>query len=145
MKSIFTLPSYVGIILARDNEVLLVKRHNTDWASGNWNFPGGLLEQNESLLYAAAREAQEEIGVTIELNTLQLVHVLQVHKGSTNTKDILGFYFIAKNWQGTAINNEPDRHAEIGWFSVDNLPEHITTHALQALHGLQQGIYYSEN
>ena len=44
MKNIFKLPAYVGIILKNNNQILLVQRHNTDWASGYWNFPGGLLE-----------------------------------------------------------------------------------------------------
>gem|GEM_PF-4258900 len=30
----FTLPVYVGIIVINDNRVFLVKRHNTDWATG---------------------------------------------------------------------------------------------------------------
>lgn len=45
----YKTPAYVGIILKKDNQVLLVKRTNTDWASGQWNFPGGLLEENETL------------------------------------------------------------------------------------------------
>ncbi|MBA2306766.1 NUDIX domain-containing protein [Candidatus Dependentiae bacterium] len=46
----FRLPCYVGIILTRGTEVFLVKRHHTEWASGQWNFPGGLLEEHEMLL-----------------------------------------------------------------------------------------------
>ena len=34
MKQMYKLPAYVGIILQKDNQVLLVKRTNTDWASG---------------------------------------------------------------------------------------------------------------
>ena len=96
MQSIFTLPAYIGIILIANNEVLLVKRHNTDWASGKWNFPGGLLEPKETLLQAAIREAQKEAGLTVQPNDFELVHVLQVWKNATNTKDIIGFYFKAE-------------------------------------------------
>lgn len=148
-KNIFKLPSYVGIILVKDDKVLLVKRHNTDWASGSWNFPGGLLEENETLISAAAREAAEEIGVVIEPNSLSLVHVIQVRTSVTNTKDILGFYFMAKTWQGIPVNNEPMRHSEISWFSVNDINisknTEITEHALQALNGLKTGQIYSEN
>lgn len=140
----YKLPAYVGIILKKDNQFLLVKRHNTDWASGHWNFPGGLLEENESLVAAAAREAQEEIGVQIAHADLNFIHVLHVRKSEKNTKEIFGFGFFATRWQGTPINNEPHRHSEIGWFDVNNLPANITEHALQALHGLQNQIYYSE-
>ena len=141
----YTLPAYVGIILKKDNQVLLVKRTNTDWATGKWNFPGGLLEENETLINAAVREAQEEVGVTIKPIDLELVHVIQVKKNEHNTKDIFGFYFMAQIWHGTPINNEPHRHSEIGWFDINKLPENVTEHAQQALDGLQSGIKYSEN
>lgn len=141
----FTLPAYVGIILKKGNTVLLVKRHNTDWASGCWNFPGGLLEKDETLIAAAQREAQEETGVFIPINSLKLVHVLQVNVNHTNTKDILGFYFITDTWDGEPINNEPDRHSDIGWFSIDALPDRITAHAVQALDGLQNNVLFSTN
>ena len=139
------LPAYVGIILKKDNQVLLIKRLNTDWASGQWNFPGGLLEENETLMNAAIREAQEEIGVTISPDDFELVHVLQVKANNKNTKDIFGFYFMAQSWHGTPINNEPHRHSEIGWFDMNNLPTNITEHALQALDGLKNNMRYSEN
>ncbi len=141
----FTLPAYVGIILKKDNQILLIKRCNTDWASECWNFPGGLLEADETLMHAAIRETQEEIGVTVDPHDFTLVHVLQVKKGGTNTKDIIGFYFMAKQWHGTPFNKEPHRHSEIGWFTLDALPLNITEHAKQALHGLQNDIRYSEH
>lgn len=141
----FKMPAYVGIILIKNNTCLLVKRHNTDWASGSWNFPGGLLEQHESLIDAAAREAHEEIGVIIAPSALSLVHVLQVHAGASTTKEFFGFYFTASSWQGEPINSEPHRHSEIGWFALDALPETITKHALQALEGITKGVRYSQN
>ncbi len=141
----YTTPAYVGTILKKDTQVLLVKRRNTDWAAECWNFPGGLLEEHETLMQAAIRETQEEVGVTVDQKDFNLVHVLQVKKGGTNTKDIIGFYFIAEAWKGTAVNNELHRHSDIGWFAMDNLPQNITTHALEALDGLRNNVRYSEN
>lgn len=139
----YKTPAYVGIILKRDNQILLVKRTNTDWASGYWNFPGGLLEENETLIAAAAREAHEEVGVTIDQNDLQLVHVMQTRKTATHNKEILGFYFMATKWHGTTHNKEPHRHSEIGWFAIDNLPSPITEHAQHALDCLIKNVLYS--
>jgi len=145
MKSIFAIPAYVGIILKKDNQVLLIKRQNTDWAAECWNFPGGLLEANETLPQAAIRETREEVGVEVAPQDFTLVHVLQVKKGGTNTKDIIGFYFMAEQWQGTPVNSEPEKHSEIGWFDVGVLPRNMTEHAKQALVGFQSDIHYSEN
>jgi len=141
----YTLPAYVGIILKQDNQVLLVKRCNSDWASERWNFPGGLLEDGETLLQAAIRETKEEIGVTVETQDFVLVHVLHVQAGGSNTRTIVGFYFMAEKWNGTPINNEPDKHSNIGWFDINNLPAKVTEHARQALNGLLNNIRYSEN
>lgn len=141
----YKIPAYVGIILKKDNHVLLVKRTNTDWASGYWNFPGGLLEEHETLMQAAIREAQEEIGVTIIPSDLTLVQVLHVKKSEKNTKDIFGFGFLAEKWNGTPINNEPHRHSEIGWFDLDDLPEHITEHAMLAIEAIKKQRMYFES
>jgi 8-oxo-dGTP diphosphatase len=141
----YTVPAYVGILLVKNNQILLVKRHNTDWAAGCWNFPGGLLEINESLVAAACRETREEVGVIVDPADFELVHVLDVKKSESNTKDILGFYFVSSKWQGQPLNNEPDRHSEIGWFGMDNLPDAITQHARHALDGFNTGLRYSQD
>lgn len=138
-------PAYVGIILHKNHEYFLVKRHNTDWAEGQWNFPGGLVEKGETILAAAAREAAEELNVVIKEDDLQLVHVLQVQASATNTRDIFGFYCLATRWEGTPTNNEPHRHSDARWFSVSQLPAQTTEHARQALHGLMSGFLYSVN
>ena len=141
----YTLPAYVGIILKQNDQVLLVKRCNTDWASERWNFPGGLLEADETMVQAAIRETKEETGVTVDPTDFTLVHVLHVQAGGTNTRTIIGFYFMAEQWQGIPVNNEPDKHSDIGWFDIHNLPATATQHAQQALHGLLNNSTYSEN
>ena len=145
MKNIFKLPAYVGIILKQDNKVFLVQRHNTDWASGSWNFPGGLLEKNETLATAAARETSEEVGVIVKPTDFELAHVLHVRANDKNTQDIIGFYFITNIWQGTPINKEPHRHRDAQWFDINNLPQNITEHALLAIDSIKTDKKYSEN
>lgn len=141
----FKIPAYVGIILQKDDQFLLVKRCNTDWADGFWNFPGGLLEEDETLLEAAAREAHEEIGVTISPDDFELVHVLQARKTPTHTKEIIGFYFLARKWDGAPFNKEPHRHSAAAWFTSDKLPQEITQHALQAMNAIKTGKRFSVN
>ena len=137
------LPAYVGIILKKEQKVFLVKRQDTDWASGLWNFPGGLVEQGETLAHAASREIAEEAGVTVPEDALKLVHVLDIKAGGSNTRDIIGFYFLAEEWEGTATNNEPHRHSKAEWFSLDDLPQDITEHAQHGLKGVRDDIRYS--
>lgn len=145
MKNILTLPAYVGIILKDKNKILLVQRCNSDWMSNYWNFPGGLLEENETLAAAAAREIYEEVNATVNQTDFTLQHVLHVHKNEKNTKDIIGFYFMAETWQGPIINKEPDKHSDVQWFDINNLPDNITEHALLAIESIKTNKIYSEN
>jgi mutator protein MutT len=145
MKNIFTLPAYVGIILKNKNKILLVQRNNSDWMSDYWNFPGGLLEENETLTTAAVREIYEEVNANVNQTDFTLQHVLHVHKNEKNTKDIIGFYFMAETWQGTIINKEPDKHSNVQWFDINNLPDNITEHALLAIDSIKTNKKYSEN
>lgn len=143
--TIFKLAAYVGIILIHNNQVVLVQRYATDWMGGYWNFPGGLVEQHETILQAAIRETEEEVGVTVDPKDFTLVHVIHVHANGQNTKDIMGFYFMARSWKGTPVNNEPDHHSALGWFDINVLPSPITDHALLALKGLKTDTMYSEH
>jgi len=141
----FTLPAYVGIILQKNNKVFLVQRHNTDWMPGHWNFPGGLVEKAEPLLDTAMRETKEEIGVLVQPDWFTLVHVIHVHASKTNTKDILGFYFLTQSWSGEPKNNEVQKHSDAAWFDINALPSNITQHAHLALHGIKTGTMYSQH
>ncbi|MBC8091774.1 MAG: NUDIX domain-containing protein, partial [Pseudonocardia sp.] len=53
-----------------DGQVLFGRRHNTGWADGKLGLPSGHLEDGESAPAGIAREAQEEIGVTITAGAL---------------------------------------------------------------------------
>lgn len=145
MKNIYKLPAYVGIILKKENQILLVQRHNTEWASGYWNFPGGLLEENETLATAAARETAEEVGVSVNPADFIFSHILHIRANNKNTQDIIGFYFIAEKWNGTIENKEPHRHSAVAWFDLNNLPTDITEHALLAIESIKTHKKYFEH
>lgn len=58
-----------GVILARDGEVLLVKR-KFDPRAGTWCLPAGFLEYGESPQRCAVRELREETGIRARLTGL---------------------------------------------------------------------------
>ena len=51
-----------GVIVIKDNKVLLGKRKNAH-GEGFWCFPGGHLEFNEEIGDCAVREVKEETGI----------------------------------------------------------------------------------
>ena len=58
-----------AVILRPDGQFLLARRPGGKVYSGYWEFPGGKVEKNESLLHALERELWEELGI----------HVRQAH------------------------------------------------------------------
>lgn len=55
----------VGVLIRPDGRFLLTSRPPGKVYEGYWEFPGGKLEQGESVEQALRRELQEEIGITI--------------------------------------------------------------------------------
>lgn len=55
----------VGVLIQPDGQFLLTSRPAGKVYEGYWEFPGGKLEQGESVEQALRRELQEEIGITI--------------------------------------------------------------------------------
>ena len=55
----------VGVLIQPDGQFLLTSRPPGKVYEGNWEFPGGKLEEGESVEEALRRELQEEIGLTI--------------------------------------------------------------------------------
>ena len=59
----------VGVLLIRDNHLLLIKRkYNPD--AGYWSIPGGHLDLGEKVVTAAEREAYEETGFKVKVSGL---------------------------------------------------------------------------
>ena len=56
----------VGGAVVRDERLLLVRRLSRR-GHGNWQVPGGFVEQDETIEKAVVREVEEEAGVTAEV------------------------------------------------------------------------------
>jgi 8-oxo-dGTP diphosphatase len=110
----------VHLILTTDSKVLLLRRTGTGFADGSWSVPGGCLDDGETLPAAAAREAREETGVTIDPADLAFAHLC--HHADPDGQHRVGVFFAARRWDGEPVNAEPDKCSEIGWHSLDNLP-----------------------
>lgn len=64
-----------AVIQNERGEVLLLKRSADDERRpGEWDFPGGGIEQGEGLTAGVLREIHEEAGVTIASSDLRLVY-----------------------------------------------------------------------
>ena len=66
MNAIDRIKPSVGLVVWRDNQVLLIKRAKPPF-QGHWSIPGGKLEPGETLHDAAMRELMEETAVRAEI------------------------------------------------------------------------------
>lgn len=57
----------VGVVVARDGEVLVVQR-GSEPGYGQWSIPGGAVEVGETVREAAAREVAEECAIEVDIN-----------------------------------------------------------------------------
>ncbi|MET0234570.1 MAG: NUDIX domain-containing protein [Kibdelosporangium sp.] len=114
----------VHMLLIRDRQVLLSRRRDpSPQFDGLWHLPSGKLDAGESVLDAAAREAEEEIGVAIGHEDLRLVHTL--HATGCGVEPRLGLFFEVRRWTGEPVNREPAKCSELGWFGLADLPADI--------------------
>jgi A/G-specific adenine glycosylase len=75
----------VAVIWNPQGQVLIDRRPQSGLLGGLWEFPGGKVEQGETVQDCIAREIQEELGMTIEV----LEHLITVHHAYTHFKVIL--------------------------------------------------------
>lgn len=133
---------YVLVMLTQGESILLLKRGNVSFGAGEYCMVGGKIDGNETARQAAAREAFEEIGVSIELDDLQLVHTFH-RKGPS--EELFALVFKAEKWSGELINKEPEKHDLMGWFGYFDLPENILPAHKQAIEHICSGSIYSEH
>jgi len=119
----------VGVMILKDNKVLLGHRHYDPQKAdselhgeGTWTMPGGKLEYKEDPKDCAQREVFEETGIKINKEKIKIISV---------TSDIVAdahfitIGFLCKNFEGEPKVMEPDEITEWRWFDLNNSPNPI--------------------
>ncbi|NOQ87940.1 MAG: NUDIX domain-containing protein [Gammaproteobacteria bacterium] len=109
----------VGVLVWREKKILLGQRITDASSSMCWQFPGGHLEADESVLACAQREVREETG--LEIKNLR-------HLGFTNKSFVAGekkyiTLLVSCDYSsGEAQVLEADKCADWQWFDYRELP-----------------------
>jgi len=140
-KERFKIIPSVYLVLIKNNKILLSRRYNTGYFDGNYSFPAGHLDGDETLKQAMIREAKEEIDVILDPADLELIHIMNRRISNNERVD---FFFKAKKWQGEPKIMESDKCDDLSWFEFNNLPKNIIPYIKQAIDSFLNNIIYSE-
>ena len=105
-----------AVILDRSGRVLLLRRGKRAGA-GSWALPGGRVKFGESLRDAIVREMGEEVGVSA-VN----LHELGWYEDFGESQHWISAMFCVTEFEGEAVNREPDVHPAMNWFEFSKLP-----------------------
>ncbi len=109
----------VGVILIRDNKMLLGERMGSHGAN-TWSPPGGHLEFGENIETCAIRETLEETGLIIN-NVERLTFTNDFFE--QEAKHYVTLFMTATEITGEAKVTEPDKCKQWQWFELNALPQ----------------------
>ena len=90
-----------AVIMRSDGQFLLTRRPGGKVYSGYWEFPGGKVEKNESLLHALERELWEELGIQIRHAYPWITRIFSYSHATVR----LHFFRVVK-WKGSVAPRE---------------------------------------
>ena len=122
----------VGVMLVRDEKLLLVKR-KYDPDSGMWSIPGGHLDLGERVRDAAVREAEEETGFKTKVTDLAGI----IDKVMYDKNGDIEYHYVLINYFVEQIEGEhdqapiPDDDAlDARFVPFDELKDYVLTKSL---------------
>ena len=103
----------VGIIIDDKNNILIALRHPDAHQGGLWEFPGGKLEQGETVQQALRRELSEELGIEAVIGdaVIEIIHEYE-------DKSVLLDVWKVKDFTGEVVGKEGQCFR---WVRIDEL------------------------
>lgn len=114
------LPTHIvaagGLIINDKNEILLVKNPRK-----GWEYPGGIVEEGETVPQGLIREIKEESGVDVDIiNIVGIYSNTKKKKGYNGVEEvptIVNIDFICKYVSGELTTS--DESSDVKWFSKE--------------------------
>jgi len=106
----------VAVIKNQHGQFFIAKRPETSHQGGFWEFPGGKVENGESVQEALARELFEEVGITV----LDANPLIRIHHDYDDKSVLLDVWCI-NEFSGVAHGKEGQ---ETGWINLEQFSEY---------------------
>ena len=124
-------------IIEKDGRILLQRRSD----NGKWGLIGGLMEINETYQEAALREAREETGLEVRLNSfLGIFHNHNMVWSNGDAAHVVTAFFTASIVSG--IPRIDEESYELRFFDRDEMPELFAEDHISALKAYFAGVRY---
>jgi len=103
----------VAVIVNEDNKVCISLRHKNSHQGNLWEFPGGKIEENESVEQALVREIKEELDLTVEHSRplITITHNYHDKKVCLHVNRVTAYH-----GQATGVEGQ-----QVRWLAVDQL------------------------
>jgi 8-oxo-dGTP pyrophosphatase MutT (NUDIX family) len=99
--------------IEKDNKFLILKRAKHDTKPGMWEFPGGKIEDKESVEDCCKREVFEESG--LKTNEIKYIGYSERCSSSSKNLHVIAHHFHCKNFDGDVrLSNE---HEDFKWIT----------------------------
>jgi len=109
----------VGVIVAaneqQQTQYFLTKRPKHSHQGGKWEFPGGKVEEGETVAQALARELKEEVAIEV-LSCLPITVISHDYGDKTVCLEV----FVIDHYSGEPNAQEGQQQ---GWFSLNELQQ----------------------
>lgn len=105
----------VGIIQNSNNEYLIAQRAEHSLHAGKWEFPGGKVEQSESVIQALNRELSEELAIIV----LESSPLLKLDFDYPQRRVCLDVWMVDR-YEGRVSSNEGQR---LNWVDLEQIEE----------------------
>ena len=135
----FQLIVDVHLLLLNQGEVLLGRRANTGYGDGAYEPPSGRLAERETLVEAAVRVADAQVGIFLDPGLVALAHVMHDVSGAGR----IAFFLSADGWEGEPAGGVAKSYSDFGWFPLYQLPANMIDRARVAVRNFAAGASFS--
>lgn len=117
MKSVHVA---VAVVVVNDHDILIARRPEDKHQGGLWEFPGGKVEEGESVPAALVRELDEE--VALKVSEEQMTPLLQIPFNYPDKSVLLDVYWVEANLNDALLAHGAEGQ-DVRWVGCNRLNE----------------------